>query len=276
MAATNRLVVSMSARAAESPGSPFRRRAETYSDAGVALDEVLSLTGNVEPVVLRVSCYGGAEGEADFIRGDWLCADHETPRRIPRPVWNYSASSGMWSSGLEWLEAWETCRDARWMLDAAAGAGVSRDALVVASLACVGHASHLADPGEARVDLAMKTAAAWVAGSADSRSVMRAAEGAEAASREVWARAEGRYRETVAASDVARAASFAAQACYAHSGVTLNGRRLSFVAASAASYAAAAMAEVGGSSEEHLAAMADLVRSAIPTADALRAACSAA
>ena len=55
MTNTAGLSVSMSARPVEAAGAPFAPRSVVYHDAGVALDEILSLRPNHEPVVLRVA-----------------------------------------------------------------------------------------------------------------------------------------------------------------------------------------------------------------------------
>ena len=109
----------MSARAVEATGSAFSPRGDALSDAGIALDEILSMTGNVEPVVLRVAATGGSRRQRELVSGDWLCVDHETPRRIPRPSWSYDGASVVWSRRRQWLEAWETCEEPQWMVNEA-------------------------------------------------------------------------------------------------------------------------------------------------------------
>ena len=72
----------MSARAVDSFRGTFSGTGGSFSDPGVALDEILSLTGNVEPVVLRVSAAGLDDASGGSLAGDWLCVDHEPPRRM--------------------------------------------------------------------------------------------------------------------------------------------------------------------------------------------------
>lgn len=136
----------MSAREASAVGREFTPRAGSFSDPGVALDEILSLRPNHEPVVLRVAVEGGSARQRQRLRGDWLCRPSEEPRRLPRPRWTYSsvygqdrrdtATSDRWSEPREWVEAWEGCSVPKWMVYEAAKA-LSPVRSVSASLCCL-------------------------------------------------------------------------------------------------------------------------------------------
>ena len=120
----------MSAREASAVGREFTPRDGSFADPGVALDEILSLRPDHEPVVLRVAVDGGSARQRQRLRGDWLCLPSGEPRRLPRPRWTYSstygqdrrdgATSDRWSESREWVEAWEGCSVPRWMVYEAA------------------------------------------------------------------------------------------------------------------------------------------------------------
>ena len=72
--------------------------------------------------------------------GDWLCDGGAPPERLRKPRWFYSRESAAWSGEREWLEAWETCADAAWMIRAAAMVADDGRPVISAALACVADA----------------------------------------------------------------------------------------------------------------------------------------
>ena len=97
----------MSARAVVAFREPFLRRAEEYADAGVALDEIMSLRTS-EPAVLRVSAEGGGAKERGAVDGDWLCDDGgREPKRIPRRRWRFYPTDRP-AKATEIIDFWES------------------------------------------------------------------------------------------------------------------------------------------------------------------------
>lgn len=127
----------MSARAVEAAGCPFSPAGDELHDVGVALDEVASFTGNVEPVVLRVTARGGWPSERRAVEGDWLCVDHEVPRRIQKPSWKVGREGARWAAGRPWLDAWESCHRGDWMIYAAVSHRLGLRVAAPAVCACV-------------------------------------------------------------------------------------------------------------------------------------------
>jgi hypothetical protein len=127
----------MSARAVEAAGVPFAPAGDELHDADVALDEIASFTGNVEPVVLRVAARGGWPAERRAVEGDWLCADHEPPKRVQRPAWNVGREGRRWAAGRPWLDAWESCQRGDWMIYAAVSHRLGLRLAAAAVCACV-------------------------------------------------------------------------------------------------------------------------------------------
>ena len=229
-----------SAREVIAAGELFRPWDRGFHDAGVALDELASLEPR-EPTVLRVTRGVGRPrgGPWTDVVGDWLCESGEAPRRLPRPRWGYDENARAWCSGREWLEAWELCENARWMLHAAATVGVDRRLVVLAACDCARTSLRHVPAGEARPLRAIETAEAWARGEATAEQARTAA---------------------YAAYDAAEAAAYAAEA-----------------AAEAAADAAAAGGVGGAWAAAMRGALRDLaavVRSRIPTLDVLRAAAS--
>ena len=176
----------MSARPVEAHAAPFSRGG-SYSDAGVALDEISSLTANVEPVLLRVKATGGTAAERRGLAGDWLCADHDPPARVPKPSWTYTDDARRWAAGREWIDAWELCRDGSWLLYEAARVGVDRRLVTLGSCACARSSLAIVRPGEGRPAKALATVESWANGVASMADLMEAriaaVEAAEAAGR---------------------------------------------------------------------------------------------
>ena len=169
------LRVTMSARAAEATGAPFAARGGSWSDVGVALDEIGSLTDNVEPVVLRVAAAGGHGFEREAVAGDWLCADHEAPVRVPKAAWSFDRQAAEWSRGMTWLDAWEACHDPRWLMQAAASVRVDRRAVVMAACGCAKLTMRFVSAGEARPRRAVLAAQRWASGAGQEALVREAA-----------------------------------------------------------------------------------------------------
>lgn len=155
------LRVTTSARAAEGAGTPFVARDGFWSDVGVALDEIGSLTDNVEPVVLRVSASGGHRLERDAVAGDWLCSDHLPPSRVPPASWSFDQGAMDWSRDMTWLDAWEGCGDPVWLMKAAASVGVDRRPMALAACDCAGLAMRFVAAGETRPRRALLAARRW-------------------------------------------------------------------------------------------------------------------
>lgn len=255
----------MMARAVEAAGSDFSPMGRAMHDAGVALDEISSLSGNMEPVVLRVRAAGGSAAERLALAGDWLCADHEPPRRIRRPEWTLSLDAAAWASRREWLEAWELCEDSRWALHEAAAVGVDRRLLALAACACARTSLHFAGGDGGRSAALIDATEAWARGEAKADVVLRLSDFALADSYPIGGAG--------AAAFAARAAGFAADAVADPAAAAL-------AAASASSAFAAdelALDDDGGTVgaaafERHVAYLADVVRGSIPTVSVLKAA----
>ena len=184
-----RTFITLSARPVEAAGAGFSA-GESYEDVGVALDEIGALTGNIEPVVLRVSALGGTEADRDSVAGDWLCVDHEPPRRIPSPVWNYSEEARLWTFDREWLEAWETCEDARWMLGAAGDCRVDRRCLAAAAAACAESSLPYVPRDVKAPKRAVSAVVRWASGAASEASVKSALADAYYAARSLDGKAQ--------------------------------------------------------------------------------------
>lgn len=256
----------MSARAVVAAGEAFVGMGLTLHDPGVALDEISSMTGNVEPVVLRVHASGGDRDDREDLAGDWLCADGARPRRVPQPAWDYDADARAFCRSRPWLEAWEQCQDARWMLRAAGSAGVDVRALVMASCACARLIVDRVPAGDARPIRAIEAAEAWAAGNGTEF----AASHAGAYATEAWSEAQEAARLGSRASVSAALAPYdaAAAAAYSVYHVELDRKRYAPDAAERAMYAARRPAD-----RRHLlSAMAQAVRRVVSTEDVLRAA----
>lgn len=238
------MVITLSAREVVAVGGPFRRRGETLSDPGVALDEVSTLRASQEPLVLRVEADGGSERARRMVVGDWLCdSDGAAPAKIASPVWDYSGSSLKWANGRPLLDAWEACDDARWMLRVAVVLGVDGRSIVRAGCECARKALRHVRPGNDAPLRAIEEAEAWARGEeADpTRAAHAIYQGGDPYD-------DG---DELSAAD---AASFAASG------------------PSCAAYAADSAAETADDKETELRRMARVVRRHVPTISALRAA----
>ena len=266
----------MSARAVEASGSAFSPRGDAFSDVGVALDEILPLTGNVEPVVLRVAATGGSRRQRELVSGDWLCADHETPRRIPRPSWGYNTASVVWSRQREWLEAWETCGEVAWMMSESIRVGVSQQAMVLAACSVARRCLHLIDGSDPRPRRAIELAERWASMPSGSGWVPdRHPVGAEAEEAADNAADRAGSDAAWAALHAREAAAHAAASGGAHDGAVMAGTEvinasINAAGALAASEFARSSPNYDAAYELHYGSMADAVRERITTLDVLR------
>ena len=259
----------MSARAVVSSGAPFGRWGEPFSDPDVALDEISALRPHGEPVVLRVDVVGGTMKQRAELKGDWLCdVRGQAPARLPVPRWAHSAESAEFSRRRSWLDAWELCGDARWMLDAAADEGVDLKLVVLAACACARTSLHLIPSAESRPVKAIDVAESWARGTASPAALRAARASASQANGDSSAmpiRARAAVTSVLAALNLAARIAVVADAGDDPADVTGASWEWSYgdVAAHVAHTATAALGNMGG--------MADLVRKKIPTIAVLRA-----
>ena len=261
------LRVTMSARAVVARGQPFAPRGVPFADAGVAFDEISSLRPHAEPMVLRVTATGGKATERGSVAGDWLCeADGSAPRRVSRPLWGYNTISEAWSRVLTWLDAWERCEDASWMLHAAVRARVDHRLVAAGVCACARTALYLAPEGEMRPALAVLAADRWAHGDGPAQAMVATAEAVArapggAAHVAVITAAFASGRGLLGAHHVPTDAAYAA-ASVAELGATYRSlrERSVFPPSSTSDLTATALRE-----------MADLVRENVPTIAVLRA-----
>lgn len=167
MAAKKKLSVSMSTRPVSAPGSAWSPYQRDLSDAGVALDWISELRPYSEALVLRVSAMGGAARERESVAGDWLClADGSAPARLPAPDWSFGRAAMAWSQRMPWLDLWERCEVAGWMIQAADGVRVDPKLVALASIACSRHVSESLRSAGISVSLGPLDAVdAWLSGS---------------------------------------------------------------------------------------------------------------
>jgi hypothetical protein len=272
MARRSDMAIRLTIRAVVARGEPFVPLGEALADPDVALDEIMSLTSNSEPLVLRVSVRGGRARDRAKVAGDWLCAaDGKRPRLLPYAAWTHSPEAAAWAKGKTWLEAWERCDDAPWMLHAASVAGVDRRLAVFAACACARTSLHLVPEGECRPLRAIETAEDWARGRATTRKTKLAGTAANEAS---WDLQEANED----------AASWAAAAAYASTlavtiASSIDAQDTPLATASPASKAAIAIARNGGYGYAkqvlHLIRLADIVREKVPTLAVLKAAAGA-
>ena len=245
-----RLKVTMSARVVVSAESPWQPRGAAFADPGVALDEVLSLRADVEPLVLRVTAVGGTKEERGAVAGDWLCdGGGAEPVRVPPPRWSYSREATAWARGRTWVDAWEGCARGDWMIHEAASVGADPRSVVMAACACLRTTFRPATLADARLLRAVELAEGWVDGTV-SVTQLRS--------------------EYVATYRIPDAPYFSA-ARAAHLYTSRRTREAAFAAADAVSWVAAASGEGWSRTHGRLAA---LVRQSIPTLAVLRAASS--
>ncbi len=256
------LRITLAARAVVAKGYEFSLRPGSFADAGVALDEILSLPPPAEPLVLRVTATGGRKAGRARVEGDWLCdATPGEPRRIPAPAWTHSREAAAWVKKRPWLEAWETCENALWMLHAAVRVVVDRRLVVRAACACARTVLDRIPAVEERPRRAIEAAEAWTRGEA---TVVQVQQAAYSAAYSASAPASDTYSYSAAAAS-ASAAADAVYISYASDAAT-------YTAAAAAYYAAYGYASDAASQSRALARLADLVRGEIPTWTVLRAA----
>ncbi len=157
-----RLRITLAARAVVAANLKFAGSGQEFSDASVAYDEIQGLPTPIEPLVLRVQARGGTAQERNLVSGDWFCdTDGSVPTRLPKPEWRQSRAAREWTTSRGWLEAWETCDIAEWMLHAATLADVDDSKLVLAASDCARRVLDLIPQADARPARAIKAAEAW-------------------------------------------------------------------------------------------------------------------
>ncbi len=122
-----------------------------------------------EPTIVRVQKSGGSPDVARHVHRDWLLMPNRPhPRPIRQPAWDFSERSRAWAAPRRWLEAWEECEDACWMLHAAASMGCSRRLVTKVLCDCLDLLPGGAGGFEANLGLALQEVRAW-SGRAGSR-----------------------------------------------------------------------------------------------------------
>ena len=263
-----------SARAVVAVGEPFAPCDEPLHDVDVALDWISDHRPTGEPLVLRVTSDREPGPEFGRVVGDWLClADGSAPRRIPWPSWRFDDESARWSSGHSWLDAWETCENARWMLWEAALVGTDGRSVVRAACDCARTALPLVRPGETRPLRAIEAAESWcvAASSSSSRTeaaANAAAPGASEAAIDSRTHSSGRDSPSSSAAHAA--------ACVAYAAVGHSGDATAYATSGLAGFVSYALAYASHARRSRrttaLREMADLVRARIPALSVLRAA----
>ena len=264
MSPTPAIQITLSAREVVAAGAEFRPWDRALSDPDVALDEISALRAHTEPLVLRVEVYGGTQREHVRLGGDWLCeADGTAPRVITDPLWEYDEGARAWSKGRTWLDAWEQCEDARWMLHAVASGVVDRRLVVLAGCDCARMALSCVPTWDAQPRLAIETAETWArGGEAMEFKLMHVTSSARASSVAAEAAHDPLHAR---AARSAETAALAARYPAVHDALYAPDR--------AAEYAASAMSGYDYvERRQRLHAMADVVRRRILNNDVLRAA----
>ncbi len=202
--------------------------------------------------------------------GDWLWAPTlPEPVRIPSPSWRYSHQSHRRAKTRTWLDAWEGCRDGRWLIHAAARIGVDPRHVTRAACACARTALGFVPPDEGRPRRALEAAEAWTCGRASLAEVAQ-------------------VRQDVAVMIGAVPVSRARNVAYSVYGIVarveadgsprddIPGSRYELSEAVHYASLSAAGSVEEASFRDALASMADLVRREISTLAVLRAACATA
>ncbi len=244
----------MSARAVIAAGVPFSPREGSFADADVALDEIRSLPPPTEPLILRVTTTGGTFGERAKVEGDWLCErGFLEPARLSNAYWTFDLAAQRWARGRAWVDAWESCTRAEWLMRAA-DMVIPMATLVRAACACARAVLPYVDPQESRPYVALEAAESWASGALDSETVRRA-------TRRAW-----EFSESLAdvnppdppAYAASLAAGFAAVSVYTSASEAYR----------AAEYAATALKYPGESGRT--VSLPDIVRAVIPLLEVLR------
>ena len=271
--------LTLSAREVVAAGGAFSPRGEAITDVGVALDEIMSLEAGQEAVVLRVAMSGERLSHlgrpAASLAGDWLCEPGGgPPRRLTRLAWPVGYGRE-WAARRPTLDAWESCRNAQWMVRLlCAQESIARHLPVEAACACVRSAYEMSraeyGPSTTR---GLREAESWLRGQSSARHL---AEAVQATTEWVEESVVGELETAAAyaAADAADAALYAEgepgdptgleDGRYAHRGWR-------FSAASAVHEATTLLLQLHGG-HEMAGRLADVVRSSVPTIDVLRAA----
>ena len=177
--------ITMAAREVVAFGAPFRPLHEDFSDPGVAGDFISALRAKTEPLVLRVSVVGRDWFQASAWCGDWLCeADGSEPRRLREPNWSRNEHARDGASEREWIDAWEGCENASWVLNELPTLGVDWRSALLAACDCARLALPYAPRGDDRPLRAVEAAEALARGEAARADARRAAAAADEAADE--------------------------------------------------------------------------------------------
>ena len=272
MAQADDPIITMSARAAVAIGQPFAPWGTSFADVGVARDEISALRAPAEPLVLRVSVAGGTKEERAQIVGDWLCdPGGAEPRRIGPARWNFNASSLAWARKLPWIDAWERCENAAWMLNAAGHLDyLDSRPVALALCACAERAIGILPTHGDVFRRAIDAAVAWrIAGEPWSGGLYEVVRYAARRAREVAYGGDYAYRTAGwhAAHGIFAAVAYASASGPSWSEVTNS---------SAPSIAeAVVIASQSATEDDALREMADVVRREVPTVEVLRAVAAA-
>ncbi len=258
--------ITLSVRSTYPATAPFRKLKGPYADPGVALDEIRDVRAEAEPLLLRVFATGVSRRDRFHLAGDWFCdTGGDPPRKLPVRPWRFSPAATAWSRGKPWVEAWETCPEARWMLHEIA-THVDLGALGAATCACAQYAIGRVPPEESRPLRLLESLQAWHRRKISEADLLASKEDARVYQEEVAAgRAGAEPRDGDAwrygAIYATQALIFAAQAAL----------HMPTVAPLVAEYAARAM-EQERATAASLSELADRIRRSVPTPSALRAA----
>lgn len=274
--------ITLSVRAVVARGEPFVAYGESFSDPRVARDVLDTFADAEEPLVVRASVRGRGASRFRDVAGDWFCgAGGAPPAWLPPPFWGTDIECRRWLGAQgSWVDAWDRCERGEWSIGGAARAGVDRRLVASAACACARNAWSIAGvPG--RPDMALShvldVVEAWVAGGATEQDVREATQLLPALRDEETTRrmpvpetSAVAFNSTVIA---VQCAAKVAAADEAYTNVVRSG--LAFDAGLAVASAVRAVVYPFSGPEALRMAMADtadLVRSHIPAAEALRAA----
>ncbi len=197
--------ITLSARLVDQFGGPFSTFDRTFRDGKSALSEIVSFAKPDHPTVLRVAVEGDHKNDktAYFIQGDWLFdPDLAEPMPVDPPKWSYDEESLEWSSDKAWLEAWERCTHAPWMLYAAARITVDPRLVVEAACTCARSSIDFVLSQSSLPREALQIAESWVTRQATDEQVRHVAERCRLDRRS--------YDATMTAENLAAKAAFAA------------------------------------------------------------------
>lgn len=158
-------------RSAEGIGLPWRTVARA-SDFGVAHDMLCAWPAPAGPEILRVEFRSDAPAPA--WAGDWWMEPGAPLRRLAPARWDGSDEALTWTAQRAWVDAWERCPNALWMLRALPRS-IPRNALVRALCTIVRTVLGQRDVQSSASRRAIETAEAWADGRATPLQVCEAA-----------------------------------------------------------------------------------------------------